>query len=582
MDILLRILSYLSLRRKKQLAFLMFLMIFSGLSELISLYSVFPLMLYISEKNPEDRISNLSGSFNIFSNIISNIGLGYFSLIFIFIIIFTTFIRIFNIYINYKLAAKIAVDICDLALRKVLNQDYLFFVKKNSAEIISTLIIKSNMAVFSISLFFQCLTGFIVSFAIIFALFAINFKVSLLLGFLFSTIYLFISFYSFKTLQNNGRIIASRSDEKIKIIQESVGGIRDLILDSNQYIFRKIYRNADADVRNREANNQVIAFIPRYTIEGLAIILLIAVLVLNTRFNPTQTTGVIALAGTLALGTQRLLPSMQLVYGSWATIQSQKKGVIEILDLLALNDDSRDKSFAEIKTLPLKKSVKLKNISYRFDNDHLILNDINLTINKGEKIGIIGKTGSGKSTLLDIFMGLLFPQDGSIYLDNIEISKDNENYLAWRKSISHVPQSIFLADASIAENIAFGIKSSQIDMNKVKEAAIAANLLSFINSKKNKFDTYIGERGIQLSGGQRQRIGIARALYKGGDILVLDEATSALDSKTESSIMQSVMKLSDKKTIVIVAHRLSTLIKCDKIYELKDSRLEERNKEIIL
>ena len=454
MQILLRILNYLSIRRKKQLVFLLFVMILSGLSELISLYSVFPLILYISEKNPVDRINNLSGPFDIFSNIISNIGLGNFSLIFIIIIIFTTFIRIFNIYFNYKLAAKIAVDICDLALRKILNQEYLFFVKRNSSEIISTLIIKSNMAVFSISLFFQCLTGFIVSFAIIIALFAINFKVSLLLGFLFSTIYLFISFYSFRTLQNNGRVIASRSDEKIKILQESVGGIRDLILDSNQYIFGKLYHNADADVRNREANNQVIAFIPRYSIEGLAIILLVAVLVLNSRFNPSQTTGVIALAGTLALGTQRLLPSMQLVYGSWATIQSQKKGVIEILDLLALNDNSKDKSFIEVKTLPLKKSIKLKNISYQFDDDHLILDDINLTINKGEKIGIIGKTGSGKSTLLDIFMGLLFPQDGNIYFDNVEISKDNENYLAWRKSISHVPQSIFLADASIAENIA--------------------------------------------------------------------------------------------------------------------------------
>ena len=347
MQILLRILNYLSIRRKKQLVFLLFVMILSGLSELISLYSVFPLILYISETNPEDRINNLSAPFNLISNIISNIGLGYFSLIFIIIIIFTTFIRIFNIYFNYKLAAKIAVDICDLALRKILNQEYLFFVKRNSSEIISTLIIKSNMAVFSISLFFQCLTGFIVSFAIIVALFVINFKVSLLLGFLFSTIYLFISFYSFKTLQNNGRIIASRSDEKIKILQESVGGIRDLILDSNQYIFRKLFHNADADIRNREANNQVIAFIPRYSIEGLAIILLVAVLILNTRLNPSQTTGVIALAGTLALGTQRLLPSMQLVYGSWATIQSQKKGVVEILDLLALNDSSKDQSFVE-------------------------------------------------------------------------------------------------------------------------------------------------------------------------------------------------------------------------------------------
>ena len=582
MIIILEIISFLSKKRKKQLVFLFFTMISSGFAEIASLYSVFPLINIITSNSTEQDVNNLSTSFNIFSIVISKIGISNFSILFIFIILSTIFIRLFNILFNYKLAAKIAVDICDIALRKILNQKYLFFVEKNSAELISKLVLKSNMAVFSISLFFQMLTGLIVSTAIVVGLFTINYKVSMITGLFFASLYFGISFFSYKTLRNNGKVIAARSDLKIKVLQESIGGIRDLILDSNQYIFRKLFHDADNEVRTREANNQVIAFVPRYLLEGLAIISLVLSLVINSILNPNSVNGFLALAGTLALGVQRLLPAMQLVYSSWATIQTQKQGVIEILELLKLKDVSKNNSFVNIKPLSLKKSFELRNISYSYEKDVLILKNINLKISKGERIGIIGKTGSGKSTLLDICMGLLMPQKGEIYLDNKKISTENNNQLSWRKNISHVPQSIFLSDASITENISFGVEPSKINHIKVKKAAIAANLLKFIESKKEKFNTLIGERGIQLSGGQRQRIAIARAFYKGGDFLVLDEATSALDSNTENSIMESVMKLSDKKTILIVAHRLSTLRNCDRIYELIEGELIERDKNKIL
>ena len=574
-----RIINYLNNKRKKQLFFLLIIMLVSSLSELISLYSIFPILVFVSNSKSFENEGFLAGNQVIFSNILENIGLGYSSLIFIFIVIFTTFIRLFNTYLNYRIASRISVDISNLAFKKILHQEYLFFVNNNSAEIISTLVIKANMAVYSISLFFQMITGIFVSFAIITALLTINFKISVLTGFLFVFFYLIISLFTFKTLRKNGQIIAKRSDEKIKILQESLGGIRDLILDSNQAVFQTLFKKVDFDIRRREANNQFLAFFPRYSLEGIAIIILISVLVISTNYNPQNFGSIIALAGTLALGTQRLLPSMQLIYGSWASIQSQKRGVIEILKILDMKENNKNK-IKSVKSLFLGKSIKLQNINYAFKKDQPILKGINLEIKKGDCIGIIGKTGSGKSTFLDILMGLIFPREGNIYVDNKEISK-SFNSISWRKSISHVPQNIFLSDASIGENIAFGVEPYLIDKDKLIKAAEAANLLSFINSKPEKFRTIIGERGIQLSGGQRQRIGIARALYKGGEILILDEATSSLDTQTENSIMESIFSLASKKTIIIVAHRLSTLRKCDKIYKLDNGYLEQIDKKEI-
>ena len=301
---------------------------------------------------------------------------------------------------------------------------------------------------------------------------------------------------------------------------------------------------------------------------------------MSTNFNPNSFGSVIALAGTLALGTQRLLPAMQLIYGSWASIQSQKRGVIEILKILDMKESNKINKKILIKPLNFKNSIKLKNIEYSYKQNQPILKGINLEINRGECIGIIGKTGSGKSTFLDILMGLIFIKEGSFLVDDKQINTSSKR-VAWRKSISHVPQNIFLSDASIAENIAFGLEPSLIDYEKVIKSAKAANLSTFINSRPDKFQTIIGERGIQLSGGQRQRIGIARALYKGGDILILDEATSSLDTKTEISIMNCISSLASKKTIIIVAHRLSTLRKCDKIYELDNGYLEQIDKKEI-
>ena len=202
----------------------------------------------------------------------------------------------------------------------------------------------------------------------------------------------------------------------------------------------------------------------------------------------------------------------------------------------------------------------------------MLKHGLNLSIKKGSRVGFIGTTGSGKSTLLDILMGLLQSPHGELAIDGIKITE--ENHRRWQAHIAHVPQAIFLADASIAENIAFGIPLTEIDNNRVREVAMKAQVAKAIESWPEQYDTVVGERGVKLSGGQRQRIGIARALYKRADVIVFDEATSALDNDTERAVMEAIESLGDELTLIIVAHRLTTLENCTEVIELEDGRIK--------
>ena len=209
-------------------------------------------------------------------------------------------------------------------------------------------------------------------------------------------------------------------------------------------------------------------------------------------------------------------------------------------------------------------------MSYKYKGTkEYVLKDINLTIKKGSSVGFIGETGCGKSTLIDIIMGLLSPTEGSLMVDDISVTKKNSR--SWQGHLAHVPQSIYLSDASIEENIAFALPKEKIDQARVIEAAKKAQIHEMANKSENQYKSSVGESGIRLSGGQKQRVGIARALYKDIDVLIFDEATSALDGKTEQQVMDGIQELNKNITILIIAHRVSTLSECDEIYELKNN-----------
>ena len=327
------------------------------------------------------------------------------------------------------------------------------------------------------------------------------------------------------------------------------------------------------------AQGNYLASFPRFAIEALGLLIIALLAYILTEKN-NSSIEVIPLLGTLALGAQRLLPALQTAYGAWAGINAYEESINSVLGML----DQQIKSSEKIQVLNrfnFTNSIEFKNVNYKYPNENkLALENISFKIKAGERIGIIGSTGSGKSTLLDLIMGLLQPKDGHILIDNLDLYDLNNPSLLgkWRASIAHVPQTIYLADSSFEENIAFGIPSNQIDKLSILNAAKQAQIFSYIEGSQNGFNTFVGERGIRLSGGQRQRIGIARALYKKTNILIFDEATSALDTQTEEIVMNSIEKLSRDITIIMIAHRLTTVKNCDRVIKLENGKIQVEGK----
>jgi ATP-binding cassette subfamily B protein len=270
------------------------------------------------------------------------------------------------------------------------------------------------------------------------------------------------------------------------------------------------------------------------------------------------------------MGAQRLLPAMQAAFGSYSAIAGNMYGLDRIVDVLT--SEQAPKPPVNIEACGVATQVTFDKIEFCYASDApLVLRKVSFKIQTGERIGVIGATGSGKSTTMDLLLGLLQPTSGQILIDGEPLVGDK--VFAWQKSLSHVPQVIYLADASIAENIAFGLPKDKVDMEQVRKAANLAQIAEHIESLEAGYDTFVGERGIRLSGGQRQRIGIARALYKNATVLVFDEATSALDDETEAELMKAIDGLSKDLTVIMIAHRLSTVRRCDKILKLNNGKV---------
>ena len=357
----------------------------------------------------------------------------------------------------------------------------------------------------------------------------------------------------------------------IKSLQEGLGGIRDVLIDGTQQFYCKLYRNADLPLRHASGNNQFISGSPKFAMEAIGMTLIAGFAYLMTQQEGGILTAIPVL-GALALGAQRLLPALQLVYASYSKIKGSKSSFEDVLNLLDQQlPEYVDQPLPE--PIPFAKEIKLNNLNFRYSEDTpWILKNVNLSLKKGSRIGFMGVTGSGKSTLLDIIMGLLPATEGGLMIDNQTIN--NQNRRAWQAHIAHVPQNIYLSDSTIEENIAFGIAKELIDHQRVKKAAQQAQIAELIEEWKDGYQTFVGERGIRLSGGQRQRIGIARALYKQANVLIFDEATSALDNETEQAVMDAIEGLGRDLTILIIAHRLTTLKDCDEVVNLNNNGIE--------
>lgn len=477
-----------------------------------------------------------------------------------------------------KFSANISTDIAKRLFLGYLRQPYTFHLNNNSGILLRNISEAANLSVLANTIMLVLLELSIVL--------GVGFMLILVepVGALFVTITLGLAAWFFHKLTKNkllywGERRQFHSGKSSVNILQSLAGIKDIILMGRDDYFsyeHEIHNDANAKIQIRVTT---LGLIPRLYLELLAVIGLTGlIVVMVVQGKPLDL--LLPTLGVFAAAAFRIIPSVNRIMVSMQNIRTARPLIDLLYDEFKSLKNSQ-KIQPQSTDFTFSRSITLNSISFSYPNsDHKAVRNVSINIQKGESIGFIGLSGSGKSTLVDLILGLLNPQKGEILVDDINIQN---NLRGWQDQIGYVPQSIFLTDDTLRRNVAFGIPDSLINEASIARAIKAAQMDEFIASLQEGLETFVGERGVRLSGGQRQRIGIARALYNDPDILVLDEATSALDSTTETGVMDAVSKLKGNKTLIIVAHRLSTIENCDRLYKLsKGEIIEEGIPKVVL
>ncbi|PIE98936.1 MAG: hypothetical protein CR988_00970 [Treponema sp.] len=449
-----------------------------------------------------------------------------------------------------------------------MDQNYLFHVNNNSAELINTIIVDIDR--FSKEVIYRFLRGiarallalfFLIGFILISPLMALGFFSLIGGGY-------FLIYRMFKSpLSKGGKIVTEQSRMRMKFLNEGFGGIKDLKILGKEEFFKKNFRNASWQFNRNWSRNDVISYLPKFLLEAFVISSLVGLMLVMVKVNENNLTVVLPILSFYAIAGYKLLPAVNAIYESISIIKANISVLYKIAPDLIKAKNKTDLKKTDTEILPFEREINIQNLSFAYPGtSKKVINSISLKIPKNNTIALIGSSGSGKTTLVDIILGLLEPQSGKIIVDGTTIHK--ENIRSWQNILGYVPQSIYLSDATIAQNIAFGTDHQDINWSQIDKVLKLADLDGFVHSLAKGIHTTVGERGIQLSGGQRQRIGIARALYHDASVLIFDEATSALDGITENRIMKSINSLARQKTIIIIAHRLTTVKEADCIYLL--------------
>ena len=562
-------------KQLKQFYLLQVLVVIMAFTELLGIASIAPFMALVGD------ISILETN-GVFAQLYQMSGLNnpmdflfYTGVIVLVMLTFSTVISMFTTWRLSIFGARIGTEIADRLYSYYMQQSWQFHASGSSAQLtkqvsteaarISSQIVQPLMIMNS-----KLVLALFISISIV-----IYDPVIAILGlFIFSLAYFVLYRLVRQKLESNGQQLSEVSTQRFRLMNEGFGGIKDVLLLNRSHDFITRFHDSGKVFARAQGTNIAISQVPRYFIELIAFGAMISLVLVLIKVHSGNLGEVLPVLAVYALAAFKLLPALQQIYSSLSQIKGNTAAFEAVKDDLERSFDSQKTSRDTVVSTPidLKRSIKLSNIEFTYPGkERPAVDGVNMSIPVNSVIGLVGSSGSGKSTLIDLLLGLLTPQQGSIYVDDIRITADNKR--AWQDLLGFVPQSIFLSEGSIAENIAFGIPAKDISLKQVNKALNLANLTELVEQLPDGVNTRVGERGVQLSGGQRQRIGIARALYHEAEVLVFDEATSALDGITEKIVMDAIHEFSGQKTIIMIAHRLKTVEKCDLIYFMEHGKI---------
>lgn len=566
-------------RQRRRFWLLQILVIIMALLELIAVASIFPFIAIVSDSSVIET-NNLINFAYLWSN--SQSHNEFLLLVGGSVLITLAVSSIVSIYTSWQLAmfaAQIGTEIADSLFSYYLSQSWLFHVATSSSKLTKNIATESlRLSDFVIQPLMQLNAKVVLVALLSTSIIIYDPKVAVVSIVFFVSVYIVLYMVVRIKLQDNGDSLTVYMSNRFHLMSEGFGGVKDVILLGRKGFFIERFKSSGRLFARARGVNAGISQIPRYLIEFVAFGSVI-LLILYSLGNGGSVNTLLPILSVYAFAGLKLLPAIQHAYVNL----SQVKGNISAFETLKVdldrandrenNSDDSDCGIRDNTRIKLSKKIELKNICFNYSKDRPVLKNVSLEILANQVVGIVGNSGSGKSTLIDVILKLIEPQNGSIYIDGNLIDKSLTRH--WQNSIGFVPQSIFLTEGSVAENIAFGISEEEIDYQQVEKVVKLAHLEDVIKVLPFGLDTKVGERGVQLSGGQRQRIAIARALYFDADVIIFDEATSALDGITEKMIMNAVNDFHGAKTIIMVAHRLKTVQKCDKIFVLENGQITD-------
>ena len=586
-DTIKKLRGILTRREKIQVGLLLIAIIAMAFSQAIGVASVLPFISLVMDQNMvfENRWLNMAyETFNFTSvnRFIIFIGVAMFVIIFFSnaISAFATWLKLRFVWMNnHRLSRRL--------LEKYLAMPYAFFLNQNSADLSKNVLTEVNNLTNSFLIpLLNVITRGMVTLIMLTMLFWVDVAVTVIAILFLGGAYILIILRVNRNLKTRGKLRIEANQMRFKAVSEAFGGIKEIKVMNREPYFLDRYSTYSYRLARLMSWNAVIGQIPRFALEAIAFggIIVFVLALLLTRENAGQ---VIPLVSLFAFAGYRLMPALQDLFTSFAQMQFNRAVLDRIYtDFKRKEKDLPTGTYAKLNkddAIYLKKEISLNGVSFNYPNTKTpVISNLNLIIPVNSAVAFVGPTGAGKTTLVDIILGLLTPGEGKLLVDGVVINKDN--IIKWQKNIGYVPQHIYLSDDTVARNIAFGVADSDIDQNSLEKVARIANIHDFItNEMPEAYNTLVGERGIRLSGGQRQRIGIARALYHDPDVLVFDEATSALDGATEDAVLQAMNNAAELKTLIVIAHRLTTVKNCDKIYMLEKGRItaEGRYEELL-